>query len=59
MAEKSNTVRYGNNLMVVCAGCGFVLKEGDLPISHGMCEQCYKEALREIEQYVVVESEVI
>lgn len=38
MAEKKNKV--------VCAWCGAVLKDGEEPISHGICELCSEKVLK-------------
>jgi hypothetical protein len=31
------------NQQVVCAWCGKVIHEGNQPVSHGMCPECYEK----------------
>jgi hypothetical protein len=31
------------DLRVVCAWCGLTIRDGMLPISHGICSKCQKE----------------
>lgn len=33
---------------VVCAWCGFVIREGEGPISHGICPSCYDKMDKEV-----------
>ena len=37
-------------MKVVCAWCGATIKDGptDKGISHGICEECYKEQIEKI-----------
>jgi len=40
-------------MRVICAWCGKLIREGDEPISHGICEECYQkllEFLKELKQ---------
>lgn len=35
------------NPRVECGWCGCRIKDGNLPVSHGMCEECFKLVLAE------------
>lgn len=37
-------------MKVVCGWCGLLIRDGEEPISHGMCPQCYEAGMKRLKE---------
>ena len=37
-----------NKPMLICGYCHWIKEDGSRPVSHGICDDCYKEVMKEL-----------